>query len=213
MNNKRIYRREIKCIETGKTFSCVAEASNEMNLHRQNLYAMLKGKRNHVSGYHFVYTDAPEVNETATETNDAPKEILIAPKAIIKGKGKRANGNTNAVICMTTGEVFTSCSDAADHIGTSNGHMSMVCRGKGKSAKGRKFCYVKDIDEHLGEVVDCIRKANMYDEVMTNEEKRKELIATIQHHKETIVMLEEQLIKTHELLADAEREMHDFMYR
>lgn len=207
----------ILCVETGKVFSNAKEVAKHFGDERtSNIHRVCRETHRTHRGMHFRYVGAPEMTTTATETNaETPteREILIQPKSIIKGKGKRSNGNTNAVICMTTGEVFTSCTDAAEKIGTTVGHMSCVCRGHGHTAKGRKFCYVKDIDEHLGEVVDCIRKANMYDEAMTYEEKRKELISAIQHQKDMIVYFEEKLAEAHELLADAEKEMHDFMYR
>ena len=207
-------KKKVLCLETGVMFESATEAAMELNCSIDLISSVCRGKTKTAKGMHFKYVDdVAKLNHEIATPSDDPKEIIIAPKAIIKGKGKRNNGNTNAVICMTTGEVFTSCTDAAEKIGTTVGHMSCVCRGHGHTAKGRKFCYVKDIDEHLGEVVDSIRKANMYDEVMTYEEKRKELIAAIQHQKDMIVYFEEKLAEAHMLLADAEKEMHDFMYR
>lgn len=161
----------IKCIETGKVYTTVYDIVRDLQISRAGVYKVLQGRQLEVGGYHF---------ECVADTE--PKEVVIQHKAIIRGKGKSCNGNTNAVLCISTGDVLTSCRDAANHAGVTSGFMSNVCRGNSESAKGKKYCYVKDIDEHLDEVAESIRKAVMYDEHMTKEEKRKELVNRIEYY-------------------------------
>lgn len=177
-------QKAIKCIETGKTYISISEAAREMKCHQSNIVRMLQGKQPSAKGYHFEYLN--EENTKELYNSFAPKEITIQRKAIIRGKGKCFSGNSNAVLCITTGDVLTSCTDAANHADVTVGHMSSVCRGNSQSAKGKRYCYVKDINEHLDEVATSIRKANMYDEFMTKEEKRKELVGRIEYYDNMI---------------------------
>lgn len=177
-------QRAIKCIETGKTYISIAEAARKMNLNQRTIVGMLKGRQKAAKGYHFEYLTEEETRELIYAM--PTKEVIIQRKAIIRGKGKSCNGNTNAVLCISTGDVFTSCTDAANHADVTQGHMSNVCRGNGHSVKGKSYCYVKDINEHLDEVATSIRKANMYDEFMTKDEKRKELVARIEYYDNMI---------------------------
>ena len=120
-------------------------------------------------------------------------EITVSRKAIIKGKGSCANGNTNAVLCITDGSIYTSCTDAANANDVTIGHMSTVCRGKGRSAKGKQYCYIKDIDMHLDEISDAISKKNAYQILLAKENKRKQLRNMIADYKGDISRLESEL--------------------
>jgi hypothetical protein len=174
----------IKCIETGNTYISIVEAAREMNIHHVNIRKVLRGAIAHAKGYHFEYLSEEETHELFNSME--PKEIIIQKPARIRGKGKSCNGNTNAVLCISTGDVYTSCTDAAMNADSTVGHMSHVCRGNGSTVKGKRYCYVKDINEHLDEVATSIRKANMYDEFMTKEEKRKELVGRIEYYDNMI---------------------------
>ena len=213
----RTYRRAIKCIETGNTYISIAEAAREMQCHQSNIVRVLKGKQPSAKGMHFEYLSEEETRELLNSME--PKEITIQRKAIIRGKGKSCNGNTNAVLCITTGDVLTSCTDAANHADVTPGHMSNVCRGNSHSAKGKRYCYVKDINEHLDEVAESIRKANMYDEFMTKEEKRKELVANVEHWESETKRISDEMdklfndsIKANEELDKARRELMYFSF-
>lgn len=186
-------RRAVKCIETGISYISVSAAAREMNLRAQNIQHVLHGNRKHVGGYSFAYLSEEETKELFASI--PTKEITIQKPSKMIVKGKRCNGNTNAVLCISTGQVFTSCTDAAEHTDVTVSQMSNHCRGITKTTKGKKFCYVKDINEHLEEVAESIRKANMYDELMTKEEKRKELIADVQHWESEIERLDNEMIE------------------
>lgn len=204
---KRNYNRYngIKCIETGKVYNTVYDIVRDLQISRAGVYKVLQGKQLEVGGYHFEPVDDIE-----------PKEIVIQRKAIIRGKGKSYSGNTNAVLCITTGDVFTSCHDAANHADVTSGFMSNVCRGNSQSAKGKRYCYVKDINEHLDEVAESIRKANMYDEFMTKEEKRKELVANVEHWESETKRIDDEIAMLFKAKANANEELdkarHELMY-
>lgn len=188
--NKRII-----CVETGEIFKSVNEASRTYNTASGSICKVCNGKLKTTKGMTFRYIDENNNIIPVPEVPAIKMEITIQKPAKMIAKGKRCNGNTNAVLCISTGQVFTSCTDAAEQTGTHQSNMSAVCRGVTKTAKGKKFCYVKDINEHLEEVAESIRKANMYDELMTKEEKRKELIADVQHWESEIERLDNEMVE------------------
>jgi hypothetical protein len=215
--NTRPYRKAIKCVETGNTYISISEAAREMNISRTAINNVVVGRNQTVNGYHFEYLSEEETKELLAAIE--PKEVVIQRKAIIRGKGKSCNGNTNAVICITTGDVFTSCTDAAINANATVGHMSNVCRGNSQTVKGKRYCYVRDINEHLDEVATSIRKANMYDEFMTKEEKRKELVGRIEYYDnmleyndQTIVRLLQEKQELQESREKAIRELMNFAF-
>lgn len=210
-------QKAIKCIETGKTYISIAEASRETGINMKTIGNNLSGRSKGAKGMHFEYLSEEEARELLSSIE--PKEIVIQRKAIVRGKGKSFNENTNAVLCITTGDVFTSCTDAANHANATQGHMSNVCRGNGYSVKGKRYCYVKDINEHLDEVATSIRKANMYDEFMTKEEKRKELVGRIEYYDnmleyndQTIVRLLQEKQELQESREKAIKELMNFAF-
>lgn len=179
----------IICVETGKTYKTMTEVAKDVGCSIDLISSVFRGKVKTAKGFHFKYINDTEVtnpkeNEPTPEVEapidpDIPKEIIVQHKAVVKGKGKRMNGNTKSTFDFTTGSFYTSATDMAEHLNTTQGHISFACRHKGRTVKGHKVCYVRDINEHLDEIGNAIRKANMYDDVMTKEEKRKEMLALL----------------------------------
>lgn len=208
----------IICIETGKTYKTMTEAARDIGCSVDLISSVFRGKTKTAKGFHFKHINDTEVtdtkaNEPTTEVvapevpDDIPKEILVQPKSIVKGKGKRMNGNTKAVFDFSTGNFYTSATDAAEHLSTSQGHVSFVCRSKGRTVKGRKLCYVKDINYHLDEIGNAIHKANMYDDVMTKEEKRKEMVAKLKSLKAKRESIEANIYALYDDLASVDAEI------
>ncbi len=193
----------IICIETNEVFTSVNKAAKAIGCNRTLIHQHLKGDIQSAKGKHFRYLSEEEHEEI----------ISVQKESIIKGKGKRTNGNTNAVLCISTGEVFTSMSDAAEHYGVTTGNFSVACRTPNRTVKGKKFCYIKDINNHLHEVSDAIYKANMYDEYMTKEEKRKELVAEMDKWQSEVARLEYELYKAKENLDHAKSALLAFNYQ
>ena len=49
----------VYCIETKKTYTSAGTAARELNIERTHIPDVCRGKRGSVSGYHFVYSNAP----------------------------------------------------------------------------------------------------------------------------------------------------------
>ena len=65
------------------------------------------------------------------------------------------------------GKIYTSCIDAAEAIGVTGGAISRHVTGITHTCTGKKFCFAKDIAEHLGEISDSMQhRQKMYDSVV-----------------------------------------------
>ena len=119
------------------------------------------------------------------------KTIIINEKATIEATGTHGVKSHKPVICIDTGDVYASVTDAAEAIGTTISNMSGHLCGKSKSVKGKHFCYLAKVNESLNAITTRLRetsemeaKAKMWDAMMAEqeaarkaEEKRQAAIA------------------------------------
>ena len=202
--------KQVRCIETNAIYRSASEAAKANNICYSLLSDVCRGKWKAAKGLHFEYVDAEKKVTPVTEAVPVTEnEITVSRPAIIKGKGKRSNGNTNAVMCISTGEVFTSCTDAAEHSDVSVGQMSHTCRNKGSHAKGKQYCYIKDIDMHLDEISDAISKKNAYQVLLAKENRRKQLKNMIADYKGDIARLESELNSIRSKMESARAELEN----
>ena len=78
----------------------------------------------------------------------------------IEAKGTHTNTNAKPVICIDTGEVFASVTDAAEHLGAHWTTVSANVRGRAKTCKGKRFCYLSKATENLEALTAQITKLN-----------------------------------------------------
>lgn len=90
--------------------------------------------------------------------------IIIQNKATIKANGELNSRKCKRVICIDTGEVFTSAKDAAKKAGVHFSTMSAVCLGKLKTAGGKRYCYLSDAMENLDAIVCRLRETSSVEE-------------------------------------------------
>lgn len=88
------------------------------------------------------------------------KKINIHNEANINGNGAHTGKKCKPVICIDTGEVFTSAADAAEHAGVHFSMMSSVCLGKVRTCKGKRYCYLSQAPENLNSIVTRLREAS-----------------------------------------------------
>ena len=100
--------------------------------------------------------------------------------------------NAKPVYCITDGNVYASCTDAAEAENIGIDSISMACRGKAKTAKGKQWCFVKDMPTHVLDISNAtkelIKDAKIY---RKQEADRKAKEA----HKQAMHKLEEKIIK------------------
>ena len=86
------------------------------------------------------------------------KKINIQNEANINGEGKLNSGNCKPVICIDTGDVYTSCMDAAESIGVHFTAMSAHLRGKTRTIHGKRYIYLSRVNEGLNAIVTRLRE-------------------------------------------------------
>lgn len=105
------------------------------------------------------------------------KKLTIHEKATIKAEGKLNSAHCKPVICIETGEVFSSVNDAAEAYKVYPQNMSTHLTGSRRHIKGKHFCYLHDATANLDAIVTRLReasemeaKAKVYDAMMAEQE-------------------------------------------
>jgi phage-related minor tail protein len=142
------------------------------------------------------------------------KTININNKSEISGEGNLHSAHCKPIICIDTGAVYTSVTDAANAVGCSISNMINHLKGKLKTCKGKHFCYLSEATENLNAIVSQIRniqalkeKAAAWDALQAEqdairkaEEKR---LADIAKAEEKVNRLRDNLNKCREKYSEA----------
>jgi hypothetical protein len=88
------------------------------------------------------------------------KTININNKSEISGEGNLHSAHCKPIICIDTGAVYTSVTDAANAVGCSISNMINHLKGKLKTCKGKHLCYLSEATENLDAIVSQIRNMN-----------------------------------------------------
>lgn len=157
------------------------------------------------------------------------KTVNIQHDAYIGAEGNLNSRHCKPVICIETGDVFTSVADAAKAIGCYAPDLSSHLTGKKHSIKGRHFCYLSRATESLDAIVSRLREISTMEEdarkwrkqeaekeaARLEEEKRQAKIAKtkekVEHRKRICQHLESRLRAAEKNLMDAERELEDLI--
>lgn len=138
-------------------------------------------------------------------------KIHIQKEGFIKASGVHNRKNNKPVMCITTGEIYASVSDAAYANGASFGAMSWACCGKTKKCQGKRFCFVANVTEHLDEIAECLRireaKAIAYDKICAKKEALNKAQAKYDHYTQRVFDLEQQLKTEREFMHQAREEL------
>lgn len=92
------------------------------------------------------------------------KKINIQNEANINAKGEHSQKAAKPVICIDTGEVFASTTDAAEAAGVHITTMSSACLGKIRTANGKRYCYLSRVTESLDSIVTRLRETAAVEE-------------------------------------------------
>lgn len=86
------------------------------------------------------------------------KQINIQHEANIDAKGNLNSKHCKAVVCLETGDVYSSATDAAEATGVTLSNMSCHLTGRTRSVKGKHFCYLSRVSESLNVIVTRLRE-------------------------------------------------------
>jgi group I intron endonuclease len=112
--------KQVVCIETGQTFKSIQEAADEVGVLRTTISKVINGKIETAGGYHWAIKGQEDT-------------------VVIK---KRLYYNNKKVLCIDTGEVFDSVSEAGREKKLNRKAIANNCNGISKTAGGFKWAYI-----------------------------------------------------------------------
>ncbi len=134
--------------------------------------------------------------------------IEIKKAATVSAIGHHINRNSKPVFCITDGAVYASVLDAAEKVNADPGTMSAAINGKIKTCKGKRFCFVANVMEHLDEIAENLKirneKVAAYDAMTAEQNAKKEAQENLAKHKAKCEELRAKLAKEEQLMKEAE---------
>ena len=92
------------------------------------------------------------------------KTINMQHEANIQAEGKLSGRKCKPVICLETGEVFSSMTDAAEYTEVTTATMSNHLTGRYRSVKGKHYCYLSRVNESLDTILARLRETAAIEE-------------------------------------------------
>ena len=89
--------------------------------------------------------------------NNITLQVSKDAKAVAIGEDRK---NAKPVLCIDTGLIYASLTDAAEDVGVTVTALSSCLRGKTNSCKGMSWCFVKESANHIDDITGRIRQAN-----------------------------------------------------
>ena len=89
--------------------------------------------------------------------NNITLQVSKDAKAIAIGEDRK---NAKPVLCIDSGLIYASLTDAAEDVGVTVTALSSCLRGKTNSCKGMSWCFVKESANHIEDITGRIRQAN-----------------------------------------------------
>lgn len=123
------------------------------------------------------------------------------------------NRNCKPVLCITTGEVFPSLTDAAAMNNVTVSAMSLATSKKNKVCKGKRFCLVSELSMHeLTELTEAMRasaeKAAKYDAIIAERNHKAEVVKRLERFKTKYANLQHEMEITKKQLDATEAELN-----
>jgi hypothetical protein len=134
--------------------------------------------------------------------------INIRRATNVTAVGHHINGNSKPVFCITDGAVYASVTDAAEKNGANPCNMSAAVTGKIKTCKGKRYCFISEVMEHLDEIAENLKVRNAkvaaYDAMIAEQNAKREAQENLAKHKAKCEELRAKLEKEMQLLQEAE---------
>lgn len=144
-------RKKVICTTTGEVFDSAADASKSFGLGVNAVSQACAGRSESANGIKFMYADSPDMAKDSASSAKKRKRVA-KPKSHGSAafgfdvKGRHARGPeklSRKVVCLDTGEVFPSASEAARHFSVCKSSLIELCLGKNgrRAVGGLKFSY------------------------------------------------------------------------
>ena len=123
-------KKRIICIETNKIYDSIAEAADSVNVNRSSISNVCRGAHSIAGGYHWAYYD------------DYIKDPNKYNKLVKQNKSNYNSTKPKKVLCVETGVIYNSATEAANSININRSSVSKVCKGKQKTAGKLHWKYI-----------------------------------------------------------------------
>lgn len=144
-------RKKVLCVSTGEMFNSAHAASLAFKLGVNAVSQACSGRAESANGIKFVYVDQPDLAKDSLASAGKRKKVQ-KPKSYgsaaigVDAKGRKTTGpskTSRPVVCLDTGEVFPSASEAARHFNVCKSSLIELCLGKNgrRAVGGLKFAY------------------------------------------------------------------------
>ena len=153
---KKAGPRKVLCIETGDLYASVTAAAKAAGVQRTTVSMCLTGKRKTAGGTHWIYADSMEAARVgkrkktvkgAERSKEEPKTKMeeetgnnTMDSSVRKARGRKGR----RVLCVDSGEIYSSVSEAAKILGIGNASIRSNLAGKSKTAGGYRWAYAED---------------------------------------------------------------------
>ena len=131
--------------------------------------------------------------------NNITLQVSKDAKAIAIGEDRK---NAKPVLCIDTGLIYASLTDAAEDVGVTVTALSSCLRGKTNSCKGMSWCFVKESANHIDDITGRIRQANAEAEDAKDE---KDVLKEYRRYTKELFTLREKETKLKQELDEVAR--------
>ena len=129
--------KKIYCVELDMYFDSITEACEYVGCNRNNISAILNGRQKTAKGYHWLY---------AEDVSQENINKVMSEEKYANNKGKN-NIMAKQIYCVELDMYFDTITEASKYIGCSISSISMVLRGRSKTAKGMHWLYAEDVEK------------------------------------------------------------------
>lgn len=121
--------------------------------------------------------------------------INIQNEANIEAKGEFNSKHCKSVLCIETGVVYSSMTDAANDVGLSATNLSSHLARKQQTFGGKHYCFTSKVNESLDAIMACLREANTENERRKEDEEDAKKWRAYQAEQERIRLEEERRLE------------------
>ena len=159
--------KEVKCVETGEIFPSVRAAAKFAGVASANMSMLLAGKGRTLGGFHWIFHDPeneqnelerirrmPEGKAHSIETKLKQRQVKLGKKMTDEAREHMRNSKLGVkwrpstyekccrkVLCVETGEIFSSIKKAAESYNLNPPNISAVLSGKRMTSGGFHWKY------------------------------------------------------------------------
>lgn len=126
----------IRCVQTGVEYPSIREAERQLDIAVGTISGCLRGVNKTAGSYQWEYVDAASIvrRPYRPRTVEQIKRMSESKKGVPRPKSRKA------VVCIETGQMFPSLSDAAQHVESSSSQIFKSI-SKGRKAGGLHWRY------------------------------------------------------------------------